>query len=325
MEKIFETTHLREATDVHKLIQNFEKLKLFISKPKQISSGVFELKKTRNGAECSNFFFKEVRHKCASAGKYNSPDFIKIKGDVLEKFLKKNPERRNNILSVIEFLNHTPSKFPVSIAMALYDFFNASLVIDPFSGWGDRCLAAMACGVDYIGYDTNSDLIAPFEQLFDTFGPHSESNFVRFFNTSCVDLVSHADGGALFSAPPHAQSEWHSFCADVGYTSPARETHSGRGKRIVFSSPPFFSENGTLLENYDGMPHGSEDYAHFFDYVLIPMFDFFSGCVDCILLHLPENMYADLSKVYGKCDVCFYWSYSGNKRKRTEKIFVWIL
>lgn len=53
------------------------------------------------------------------------------------------------------------SPFPREIASLCFEFFmrDASLVFDPFAGWGERGEAANAFGREYIGFDLSEDAI----------------------------------------------------------------------------------------------------------------------------------------------------------------------
>ena len=64
----------------------------------------------------------------------------------------------NDLFGIIVFLNKAPSQFSIITACWTYKFFNANTVLDPFSGWGDRCIAAMSMNVDYTGCDSNDNL-----------------------------------------------------------------------------------------------------------------------------------------------------------------------
>lgn len=58
------------------------------------------------------------------------------------------------------------SPFPAEVASLCFEFFmrDASLVFDPFAGWGERGAAAMAHGRDYIGFDLSPAAIEEAER-----------------------------------------------------------------------------------------------------------------------------------------------------------------
>ena len=59
-------------------------------------------------------------------------------------------------------LARAPSHFPPAVAGRLYRLFGARSVADPFAGWGDRCIAAMALRLRYLGADSNVNLRNPY-------------------------------------------------------------------------------------------------------------------------------------------------------------------
>lgn len=97
--------------------------------------------------------------------------------------------------------------------MWFYKTFQAKKVLDPFACWGDRCLAALVCNIDYIGIDSNKNLKEPFKRMI-SFYPHSSK--IRFINKSTEKV----DTDLL----------------DFDF---------------IFSSPPFWNEKGKLIEKYN--------------------------------------------------------------------------
>ena len=57
------------------------------------------------------------------------------------------------------------SAFKITNALVLYDEFRPTHVLDPFAGFGGRMAGAMLRGIDYTGYDTNTDLMTGYEQM----------------------------------------------------------------------------------------------------------------------------------------------------------------
>ena len=101
-------------------------------------------------------------------------------------------------------------------------------VLDFSSGWGGRCLAAMAMGVPYYGFDANRELRGGYSRM------------VRALGGSGSGLDGSGDAQVTMTFGP---SE------DVDFTK-------YRGKYdLVFTSPPYFT-----IEQYRGMPeYGSRE------------------------------------------------------------------
>ncbi len=93
----------------------------------------------------------------------------------------------------------------------MYRHMKATRVFDPYAGWGNRCTAAMALGIDYVGVDRNPRLVPCYDKLL-SFYPHTSK--IRFISGKSEE-------------------------ADLGDYVPD----------LIFSSPPFWL-NGELIERY---------------------------------------------------------------------------
>ena len=91
--------------------------------------------------------------------------------------------------------------FKPIVARMLYDKFNARTVLDFSAGWGGRALAAMSLDINYIGFDTNTDLRKPYEQMIKDF-PHNSDVKVHFQDSSKVDYSKY-DYDMVFTSPPY--------------------------------------------------------------------------------------------------------------------------
>jgi 16S rRNA G966 N2-methylase RsmD len=80
----------------------------------------------------------------------------------IKKFSKK---MGHDFFQIVNYFNHAPSQFPPLLAANLYKYFNANSIFDPYAGWGDRCLAAMAMNLSYIGIDKNVKLRQPYKKM----------------------------------------------------------------------------------------------------------------------------------------------------------------
>lgn len=61
--------------------------------------------------------------------------------------------------------------FKISLACEIYRRFGAKVVLDPFAGWADRLLAAIACDMTYIGADPNPLLQDSYSEIIEQFVP----------------------------------------------------------------------------------------------------------------------------------------------------------
>jgi hypothetical protein len=101
-------------------------------------------------------------------------------------------------------------------------------VLDFSSGWGGRCLAAMAMGVPYYGFDANRELRGGYSRM------------VRALGGSGSGLDGSGDAQVTMTFGPSETVNFRDF----------------RGKYdLVFTSPPYFT-----IEQYRGMPeYGSRE------------------------------------------------------------------
>ena len=209
------------------------------------------------GKICSNYFFQYVRmntrtnRRCLSCVEYWKNDINKIM-----KYYDSHPI--NDLFGTIVFLNKSPSQFSIITSCWIYKFFNVNTVFDPFSGWGDRCIASMSMNVDYTGCDSNEKLEYCYHKMIDLYKRHSNSN-VKIYITKCELMIQELN-----------------------------DSHFD----MLFSSPPFF-HNHRLTEIYD---NAEIDEKKFIEKCLVPIMDYgFSHC-NYICLNLPEEMYNILTK-----------------------------
>jgi len=100
------------------------------------------------------------------------------------------------------------SFFKAPTAMHLYHMFNATKVLDPTAGWGGRLLGAWALGIDYIGYDTNTDLEEAYAKMVERL-PESDSALeMRFQNCMTADF-SEIDYDCVLTSPPYYNQEMY--------------------------------------------------------------------------------------------------------------------
>ena len=102
----------------------------------------------------------------------------------------------------------TVCQFKPYVAKYIYWHFNATHVLDPCAGWGDRCVAAMATGIDYTGVDTNLTLCKPYHKMIGHFQERSKSKVNMLFQQSeGVDFGTIAPYDLIFTSPPYKKVE----------------------------------------------------------------------------------------------------------------------
>lgn len=92
------------------------------------------------------------------------------------------------------------ANFRPAEAMRMYALANAKTVLDPCAGWGGRLFGAMAMGLNYIGYDTNIELIPAYQQLIDRY--HTKGCVeLKWMDSSKADFSLHTYDTVLTSPP----------------------------------------------------------------------------------------------------------------------------
>lgn len=240
------------VADVETLVDEFYKLKR--SKGLKLTWSVV-------GYKCSNLFFQYARMSSGSRWHiFRTPvEYWEQNKDKILSF-HQSPKSEGDLFASWNFLSKSASQFPPSVALKIYKRLGATSVLDPYSGWGDRCLAAMALGVDYIGIDSNKELVVPYKKMIETYKSHTKSKVV-FINDRCehVDL------------------------SDYRFD-------------LVFTSPPFWYDNKKMFEKYSGC---ETDYDKFMNESLIPMMGTFKSLNKRVCLYIPQNMADDLMKLFG--------------------------
>lgn len=178
------------------LLDEYDKLKTTINKKKQTKIFYY----SRIGLLCSNYFFQYERLNTPSQGKISCIEFWKKNKNKIIKY-NKQPHIKNDLFSNIVFLNHAPSQFCILVAMQLYKYFKPKKILDPYAGWGDRCLAAMAMDIDYIGIDSNIRLKKLFDKMIN-FYP-TNSNIDIYYNKSEKVNLDKIDYDFVFTSPPY--------------------------------------------------------------------------------------------------------------------------
>lgn len=174
------------------LEKDFNNLKKILTKPYS-----FPLRKSHAGYKCCDYFFQYERLSVASDTNISGIEYwIRHKNKVLEHY--NSNYNQKNLFQIVIYRTRVPAQFSPYVAGMVYKYFNAKKVLDPYAGWGNRCLAAIALNIDYIGIDSNSNLTYCFEQMINFFSYTSNISFINDYSenveTKDVDLV--------FSSPP---------------------------------------------------------------------------------------------------------------------------
>jgi hypothetical protein len=176
-----------------------------------------------------------------------------------------NGSRENNLpLRLFEMwrrMNGAIVFFKPATAMYVYKKYKATFVLDPCAGWGGRMLGAWALNINYVGFDTNPTLQAPYGQMMNLLlKDESAGDKMRMLWQSSID--------ADFTAIPYD---------------------------FVLTSPPYIN-----LEVYPGMTP-FESKAKFYKEFLIPLIDKCRKYIKPggrVCFNISPPMYKDLTEVF---------------------------
>lgn len=180
------------------------------------------------------------------------------------------------------------SNFKASIAQKLYQQFGAKTVLDFCAGWGGRCLGAMSCNIDYIGFDTNINLQEPYSQMVSAY-PTKSKVIMEFIDSSLVDFSKYS----------------YDF---------------------VFTSPPFF-RGKKLIEVYDNMPtyKNRKHFNESFLFIVLKNVFLHLKINGYLALNIPKQMLTDVVSCLGPPSVILPMSYKKrcSEIDYKECIYVW--
>lgn len=101
------------------------------------------------------------------------------------------------------------TSFRPNVMCTLVGLFGSTRVLDFSSGWGDRLIAAIACGVDYVGIDPNERLQQGYDAIRDFFQV-SKNKYVTIVGRAqdIATLIPEEDQFDLvFTSPPYFNYE----------------------------------------------------------------------------------------------------------------------
>ena len=162
------------------------------------------------GFPCSNKWFQYERMNTPGIGRPSTVEYWKKKHQNITAF---SDREKRDLFSTCNFFNHAPSQFPIVTAGIIYKFLGATKILDPYAGWGDRCLASIALNIPYIGIDKNEALREPYNAM------------IREFSSECTQMIF----------------------------SKAEDVHiSSLDFDFVLTSPPWWVK-GKMIERYEGI------------------------------------------------------------------------
>jgi hypothetical protein len=172
----------------------------------------------RDGLDCLDYFFlhhrikaKTRRHisfhkatKDKNIMKYINEKIRKVRGDDISEL--NSIELLRKRYSLFQLYYGSINQFRPTEAKKLYCKLNPKIgILDFSSGWGGRCLGAMAYGIPYIGIDANDKLKVSYERMIKTIEPNADVKMI-FKPSETVDF-SKFKYDLIFTSPPYFMIE----------------------------------------------------------------------------------------------------------------------
>lgn len=160
-----------------------------------------------------NFFYQELLNTTRKSN-ITFYDLFHNDKDRYEKHLKSVVKRNrggSNCSRIVEAWRINGGSivfFKPYTAKYIYKLFNAKKVLDFTAGWGGRLIGATSLDIDYIGIDTNTNLIEPYKKMIEFIKPKSK---VKMIYENCLDVdFSKLDYDFVLTSPPYNNLEIYS-------------------------------------------------------------------------------------------------------------------
>jgi hypothetical protein len=165
------------------------------------------LKRNYGLKECDEFFLEHRRNTPCKGYTFN--EFVEnppIHINYVKTFLERNndtPETRRRCYCL--YFGHVSNFRPIE-AIKIFQYCNSRSILDPCAGWGGRCFAAMHLGLDYYGFDTNTNLRLPFAQMIARYSKPGTTTKIQFADSASADF-SQIVYDTVFTSPPYFTRE----------------------------------------------------------------------------------------------------------------------
>ncbi len=156
------------------------------------------------------------------------------------------PSAAGNVFECHRINHGSIVMFKAQTAKKLYEKYNATSVLDPTAGWGGRMLGAWALGIDYVGIDTNTNMMSAYKNMIE----YLESPRLKMYFGNCIDWnFAQFEYDFVLTSPPYVNLElyehmapWHNdrdfyenFFVPLWHKC---KDHCAKGGHIAFNISP---------------------------------------------------------------------------------------
>jgi len=169
----------------------------------------------------TDYFTEDVRIQCNFKNNISPFQYWKNNKFWIENKLD---HKKNNIKFFRDFMyKHIKfcNNFRISIALTIYDMFNAKKILDPSAGWGDRLLSAIGHGAElYVGVDPNENLKNSYNNIISSLvEPSKQNNFSVITDGFETADIPQNDYDLVFTSPPFFDLEVYSTSKKDSYNA----------------------------------------------------------------------------------------------------------
>ena len=109
-------------------------------------------------------------------------------------------------------MGYTPSQFPPSAAKAIIEKYKASVVLDPFAGWGDRLTGFLASSAHtYVAADTNKGLHFGYKHCQKHYAPDKHVSIRCADSRDPATWTDAPEVDLIMTSPPYAYHEQYPY------------------------------------------------------------------------------------------------------------------
>jgi 16S rRNA G966 N2-methylase RsmD len=153
------------------------------------------------GLKFLNYYFAPYRLDTLSKKNISYYEFYNDKEIQKKPYIQSLLKRDVTLYEIFKLYFGSIAQFRPTIAYELYCKLKPTSVLDFSAGWGGRCLAAIKYDCQYVGFDTNTDLKKPYNQMLSYIKPKTKTQII-FQDSATVDFSKYKYD-MVFTSPPY--------------------------------------------------------------------------------------------------------------------------
>lgn len=167
------------------------------------------------GLKILNYFFEKEKIKTKGFKNISHEDVFLNKKELekhilrvkkLYKITDNNKIKDYQLRSLLSLNYGSICMFKPTSAMYIYHFFKSKVgILDPCAGWGGRLLGAIVYDINYIGIDSNKNLINCYHNLINKFGDKTKHKFICSYSENLDFSLFNYD--LFMTSPPYEYIE----------------------------------------------------------------------------------------------------------------------